>query len=105
MSSVDQGVLLIVRVARRAERRIRFGRALRASAVALCAAIGVAVAGVALRKLGFVGDHALRVLVAAAGSCVALAGATGWVWRLPERAGACPPHRFPRLPHRLPNPF
>jgi hypothetical protein len=101
MSDVEQGVLLIVRVARRAERRIRFGRALRIGSVALCAAIAAVVAGVALRKLGFVDDRPLRALIGAAGTCIVLAGATAWMWRLPERAGARALDRFHGLHDRL----
>ncbi len=73
MSNVEQGVLLIVRVARRAERRIRLGRALRSGAIALCVAIGAVVVGVGLRKLGVVGDRPLRALICVAGVGMAVA--------------------------------
>ena len=101
MSSIEQGVLLIVRVARRAERRIRLGRAIRIGAIVLCVAIGATVVGVTLRKLGFVGDRPLHVLIAVAGSCVVLAVATAWAWRLPESAGARALDRFHGLHDRL----
>jgi hypothetical protein len=101
MSNVEQGVLLIVRVARRAERRIRLGRALRSAAIALCVAIGGVVVGVGLRKLGVVGDRPLRVLIGVAGSGVVFAAAIAWVWRLPERAGARALDRFHGLHDRL----
>ncbi|HEV3193600.1 MAG TPA: hypothetical protein VGY54_24010, partial [Polyangiaceae bacterium] len=101
MSNVEQGVSLIVRVARRAERRIRLGRALRSGAIALCVAMCAVVAGVALRKLDVVGDRPLRALIAVAGSCVVFTAAIAWVWRLPERSGARALDRFHGLHDRL----
>jgi hypothetical protein len=103
MTSQRQGIERIRRLALEAERRIRLGRALHVGARALCAALLVAVVDVALRKVGVVAERPARVVLALAGSGVALAAVVAWVWRLPERAGARALDRFYDLHDRLAN--
>jgi hypothetical protein len=93
----------IRRLAQRAERRIRLGRALRAFATALCAALVVAILDVALRKLGVVGETPARAVLALAGAAVVAAAIAGWVRRLPDAAGARALDRFHGLHDRLAN--
>jgi hypothetical protein len=101
MSSDEQGIERIRRLARQAERRIRLGRALRVFARALCAALVVAVVDVALRKVGAVGELPAREVLAAAAAAVLVAATMAWVRRLPERAGARALDRFYDLHDRL----
>ena len=60
MTSQEHGIEQIRRLSRQAERRIRLDRALRVGAKALCAALVVAVADVAARKVGVVPERAAR---------------------------------------------
>jgi hypothetical protein len=101
MSGHQPGIERIRRLARRAERRIRLGRALRAAARALCAALVVAVVDVALRKAGVIGERPARVAVVVAGTFVFAAGVVAWALRLPDRAGARALDRFHDLHDRL----
>src|ERR1700690_3439505 len=55
MNSQEQGIERIRRLAKQAERRIRLGRALSVGTRALCAALALAIADVALPKGGVVG--------------------------------------------------
>ncbi len=99
--SSNPGMDRIAQLARRAERRIRFNRALNAIANALCAALLAAIVDIALRKVGFVGERAARVVLAVAAMSVAAAGVVAWAWKLPERAGARALDRFHALHDRL----
>ena len=67
---------------------MRLDRALRVGTKALCAALVVAVADVASRKVGLVPEPAALVTLALAALAVLTAGVVAWAWRLPERAGA-----------------
>ena len=101
MSPAVQGVDRIRRLAQLAERRIRTGRALRVLAGALSAALLGAIAIVALRKAGGVGEPLARASLVASIAPVILATAGAWVWRLPEKAGARALDRFHGLHDRL----
>jgi hypothetical protein len=101
MSSHEQGIERIRRLARHAERRIRLARALRAGAHALCAALAVAIVDVALRKMGVIGVRAAQLALAISVAAVLGAGILGWVRRLPDRAGARALDRFHGLHDRL----
>ncbi len=90
----ETGIQRIERVARQAERRIRGLRGLRSTSNALCAALGVAILDVALRKVGVVGELAARMVLGAALASAAIAGAVAYARRLPERAGARALDRF-----------
>ncbi|MDP9001497.1 MAG: hypothetical protein M3O46_15455, partial [Myxococcota bacterium] len=101
MSSHEQGIERIRRLARRAEHRIRFGRALRAGAHTLCFALVVAVVDVVLRKVGVIGERAARTVLGL-GVVTALSGVViGWRRPLPARAGARALDRFHNLHDRL----
>jgi hypothetical protein len=91
----------IRRLAAQAERRIRLGRALRVGARALCAALAVAIVGVALRKVGLLGERPARVVLGLAVAGVAVAALVAWSWRLADRAGARALDRFHGLHDRL----
>src|ERR1700722_9227386 len=101
MSGHQPGIERIRRLARQAERRIRFGRALRVVTRALCAALVVAVLDVALRKAGVLGERPARTVLAVAGVAVLLSGHLGWVSTLPDRSGAHALDRFHGLHDRL----
>jgi hypothetical protein len=101
MSSHEQGIERIRRLARHAERRIRLGRALRASARALCAALAVAVVDMVLRKIGAVGEHSSRVVLSIAGAGILVAAIWAWARALPARAGARALDRFHDLHERI----
>jgi len=96
-----RGIASVERVARRAERRIRMARSVRAAAYALCAALAFAIIDVSLRKVGVVGESTARALLAAAAALVALAAAIAWSSRLPARAGARALDRFHGFSDRL----
>src|SRR5215472_15147121 len=99
MSSQQAGIERIRRLARRAERRLRLGRALHVGAKAFCGALIVAIVAVALRKLGVIGELPARVLLAGAGALGIVLAA--WAWRLPVQAGARALDRFHGLHDRL----
>jgi hypothetical protein len=101
MNGPVPGIDRIRRLARRAERRIRLGRALRVASKALCVALVVVTADVALRKIGLVSVRAWRVVFAGALSGVVVSGTWAWVRRLPEQAGARALDRFHDLHDRL----
>jgi hypothetical protein len=97
MTSQEHGIEQIRRLSRRAEQRIRLDRALRVGARALCAALVVAVADVAARKVGLVPERAAFAGLGLAGLGVVVAIGAAWGWRLPERAGARRLDRFHAL--------
>jgi hypothetical protein len=101
MSTERLGIEHIQRLAARAERRIRLGRALHVGANALCAALVVAIVDVALRKLGLLGERPARLVLVLAGMGVVATAAVGWSWRLADRAGARALDRFHGLHDRL----
>ncbi|MGD0678069.1 MAG: hypothetical protein ABSC94_21870 [Polyangiaceae bacterium] len=101
MSSDDRAIATIEGLARRAERRIRWVRALRSGSRALCAALGIAIVDVALRKVGVVGEVPARVVLGAAAVFVVASSTAAWAWRLPQRAGAHALDRFHGLHDRL----
>jgi hypothetical protein len=101
MSSHEQGIARIRQLAKQAERRIRLGRALRAAARALCAALAVAIVDTALRKMGIVGERQARAVLIAAGTTVLVVAGLAWARRLPHRAGARALDRFHDLHDRL----
>src|SRR5882672_6170878 len=97
MTSQEHGIEQIRRLSRHAEQRIRLDRALRVGAKALCAAMIVAVADVAARKVGLVSERAALGGLALVGLGVLAAIGAAWAWRLPERAGARRLDRFHAL--------
>jgi hypothetical protein len=97
MTSQEHGIEQIRRLSRRAEQRIRLDRALRVGARALCAALVVAVADVAARKVGLLPERAAFATLGLAGLGVVVAVGAAWGWRLPERAGARRLDRFHAL--------
>jgi hypothetical protein len=101
MSSLEQGIERIRRLARHAERRIRLRRVLGVVAKALCVALAGAIVDRALNKAGALADHPARVVLAVAAASVAVAGTIAWVRRLPDRAGARALDRFHDLHDRL----
>jgi hypothetical protein len=103
MTSQEQGIEQIRRLSQQAERRIRLERTLRVGARALCAALVVAVADVAARKVGLVPERAARGILGAAGLGIVAAAVTAWAWRLPVRAGARRLDRFHALHDRFAN--
>ncbi len=94
MISQEHGIEQIRRLSRQAERRIRLDRALRVGARALCAALVVAVADVAARKVGLLPERMAVGILGLAGIGALMAGGVAWAWRLPERAGARRLDRF-----------
>lgn len=76
---------------------MRLDRALRVGAKALCAALVVAVADVASRKVGLVPERTAFVTLGLGGLGVLVAACVAWAWRLPERAGARRLDRFHAL--------
>jgi hypothetical protein len=103
MTSHDEGIARITRLARQAEARIRSARALRSGARALCAALLAATAIVAMRKLGVIAEAPARILLGASGLSVVTTAIVAWLWRLPEQAGARALDRFHGLHDRLAN--
>ncbi len=101
MTSNEHGIGQIRRLARRAEQRIRLARAVRVGAKALCVALVLCIADVALRKVGLLSERLARGVLAAALAGVPAAAVVGWAWRLPERAGARVLDRFHSLHDRL----
>lgn len=101
MSSHEEGIERIRRLARHAEHRIRFGRALRAGAQTLCVALVVAIVDVVLRRVGAVGERTARGVHELAVGFVVSAAVVGWTRRLPARAGARALDRFHNLHDRL----
>ena len=97
MTSQEHGIEQIRRLSRRAEQRIRLDRSLRVGARALCAALVVAVADVAARKVGLLPERAAFAVLGLAGLGVVVAVGAAWGWRLPERAGARRLDRFHAL--------
>ncbi len=103
MTSHEQGIERIERVAKRAERRMRLSRALGVGSKALCAAFVVAIADVGLRKAGLAGERPVGAVLAAAGVSVLVASLVAWARRLPDLAGARALDRFHGLHDRFAN--
>ncbi|HEX4445207.1 MAG TPA: hypothetical protein VH044_00665, partial [Polyangiaceae bacterium] len=103
MSSQEQGIEQIRRLSLHAERRLRLERTLRVGAGTLCAALVVAVADVAARKVGLVPERAARGVLGLVGLGVVVAAVAAWAWRLPARAGARRLDRFHALHDRFAN--
>jgi hypothetical protein len=101
MSSPEEGIEQIRRLAQRAERRIRLGRALEVGGKALCASLGMAIVVEALHKGGVLGERPARALWAAAALTLVAAILVAWVRRLPDRAGARALDRHHGLHDRL----
>ncbi|MDP9149084.1 MAG: hypothetical protein M3O36_03960 [Myxococcota bacterium] len=101
MNSVEQGLVRIRCLAGSAERRLRLDRALRLGARALCIALLGAIADVALRKVGAVGEGWARAGLALSAAGFGAGVLVAWRWRLPERAGARAIDRFHGLHDRL----
>ncbi len=101
MSSHEEGIGQIRRLAKRAERRIRLKRALAVGSKALCGALAVAIVDVGLRKTGILGERQALATFATAGVAVFVATAVAWALRLPNRAGARALDRFHELHDRL----
>lgn len=101
MSRDHEGLARVARLAGRTERRMRGARALGLASRALCVALGAAIVAVVMRKLGFASDRPVRVVLEVSTGAVGLAAATGWLWRLPERAGARALDRTHSLHDRL----
>src|SRR5262245_49437640 len=78
----------IRRPARRAERRIRFSRALGAATTSLCVGLVLAAVAIALRKTGHVNELTTRLVVALAVAQVAFVGTLAYLRPLAARAGA-----------------
>jgi hypothetical protein len=101
MSSSEQAIPQIRRLARQAERRLRLDRLLRAGAKALSVALAVATAVVALRKVGLIAEGTTRAGLFACGLAVGVVLVAAWLRRLPGRAGARALDRFHGLHDRL----
>jgi len=91
----------IVKVAGRAERRIRFVRALTWGTTALCVGLTGAALTLALRKTDHLAEKTARGLLAAEGLAVLAVASAGWMRRLPDRAGAIALDRHHGLKDRL----
>src|SRR4029077_12127368 len=92
--SQDQGIERIRRLARVAERRIRFIRALREGSLAICIALGVAILESILYKLGVVSARSARVFGSVVAAFVMASALVAWTRRLPPYAGARALDRF-----------
>jgi hypothetical protein len=101
MSNPKASIARIRLLASRAERRIRLGRCLRVGFDALCLALTVAIADVALRKAGLIAERPARLVLALVGFGVSVAIALAWAWRLAPHAGARALDRFHGLHDRL----
>jgi hypothetical protein len=101
MSNPQASIARIRLLATRAERRIRLGRCLRVGVDALCVALIVAIADLALRKAGLLGEKPARLVLSLAGLGVSIAVALAWAWRLAPQAGARALDRFHDLHDRL----
>src|SRR5579862_4048574 len=91
----------IERPARRAELRIRFGRALGRGTAALVAALALAAMVLALRKTGVVHERPARIALALLALGPLAVAAVAFARSLPSRAGAVALDRFHGLSDRL----
>ncbi len=91
----------IVRPVRRAERRLRLGRALHVSATALAFGLGGAIVVTALRKMGVVPEAMTRGVLGGLGLAWLAATAVAYARRLPPSAGAVALDRHHGLSDRL----
>src|SRR6476659_6500293 len=82
------GLGAIERPARRAERRLRLGRALAAGTTAACVALVLGIVTLALRKLGVLHERPARVVVGLLVAVPLVTAALAWRRALPSRAGA-----------------
>jgi hypothetical protein len=103
MKSDEPGVARIVRLAGHAERRARLSRSLGVTSSAMSVALSVCIVGVALRKVGLLGEATARGILVASFAAALGAGVAAWLWRLPEHAGARALDRFYDLHDRLAN--
>src|SRR5689334_9496071 len=90
--------------ARRAERRMRLGRALAAATIAACGALAFACVALALRKTGVIAERPARVVLAVLASAPIVVAVVAYARRLdaqPGRAGASALDRFHGLADRL----
>jgi hypothetical protein len=92
---------LIEHAARRAERRIRLGRALVVGAKSLCVGLVIVAVALALRKTHTISEIVARAAVALAVVQLAVAFAVAYTRPLPRRAGAVALDRFHALSDRL----
>ena len=97
----DGRARLLATPARRAERRIRLGRAFDAGASSLCVALLVAAVALVLRKTGHAGETTTRVVFALAGLATLGATVVAYLRPLAERAGAVALDRHHGLSDRL----
>ena len=101
-ASLGPGALgAIERPARRAERRLRLGRALAAGTTAACVALVLGIVTLALRKLGVLHERPARVVVGLLLAVPLVTAAFAWARVLPARAGAVALDRFHGLSDRL----
>jgi hypothetical protein len=99
---LDRGALAAIDVpARRAERRLRLGRALATATTAACVALVLAVVTLALRKVGVVQERPARVVLCLLALATVAAAVLGWTRPLAARAGAVALDRFHGLHDRL----
>ncbi len=99
---VEAGSLkAIQRPARRAERRIRLGRALDWATSGLCVALAAAAVTLVLRKTGHLGEHGARLALLVAALEVLVVGTIAYLRPLPERMGAIALDRHHKLADRL----
>jgi hypothetical protein len=103
MRSRESGVERVAWLARRAERRARASRAIGVLAVASNGALIVAIADIAARKVGLVGEPFARAALFFSGTSVLVAAIAAWFWRLPEYTGSRALDRFYGLHDRLTN--
>src|SRR5258706_10797586 len=89
------------RPARRAEMRIRLGRALATGTTALCIGLVAAAVDVALRKTGVIGERPARIVLGLLAAAPFVAGAVAYFREVPARAGAVALDRFHGLSDRL----
>jgi hypothetical protein len=101
MSSDEHGIDPIRRLAAQAKGRLRLARALRVGPGALSSALLAAIAVVACRKLGLLGEGAARAALGFAAALAAGAVAVAWRWPVAEREGALALDRFHGLHDRL----
>jgi hypothetical protein len=101
MSRDEHGIAAIRSLARQATARLRLVRAVRVAPRAISAALLLAVAVVACRKLGLVAEGPARAALGVLAGSLIVTVAVAWRWRVPEREGALALDRFHGLHDRL----
>ncbi len=101
MSTAEHGIEPIRALAEQATARLRIARALRVAPAVVSAALLAAIAVVACRKLGFVGETGARVALGVIAAAAAAAMGVAWRWPVAEREGAAALDRFHGLHDRL----